>query len=185
MTTARRLSPRLRTDRLESGRRRLARDLVLDLGVRLEGVGDEHAPWLALAEGGTHVVTVPTDFVTDFSSIPGFARWAYRFDKVDLAGCCHDLAYRIGVPRDAADELWRIVATSGERKVSGLGGRIGWLGLRVGGWYAYAPTGDPRSLPSSYLVDGPELQAIQEEELAELEELALAIRTSDDPTPIG
>ena len=185
MTTARRLSPRLRTDRLESGRRRLARNLVIDLGVRLEGVADEFTPWVALSEQGTHVVTVPTDFVTDFSSIPGFARWAYRFDKVDLAGCCHDLAYRIGVPQGASDEMWRIVATSGERKVSRFGGRIGWLGLRLGGWYSYAPTGDPRSLPSSYLVDGPELQEIQEEELAQLEELALAIRTGDEAGPVA
>jgi len=88
-------------------------------------------------------VTVPRCFETDFSSIPALARPWFRFDAVDLAGCCHDLAYRVRVPRREADKIWQIVATSGNRHVSGPRGWLGWLGLRIGGWAAYKPTDDP------------------------------------------
>ncbi len=50
-------------------------------------------------------VDVPAGFQTDYSSIPWFARALYRFDTVDLAGVCHDLAYFDGVPRAAADAI--------------------------------------------------------------------------------
>jgi hypothetical protein len=136
----------LRVDRLETGDRRLVRDLVIDLGAAMdEAVG---YPGFTGSTRGATLVTVPQGFETDFSSVPPPARVLYRFDSVDLAGCCHDLAYRVGVPRRAADEIWRIVATSGERRVSPFRGRLGWLGLRVGGWLAYKPTGDPMKRPS-------------------------------------
>ena len=64
-------------------------------------------------------------------------------ESVDLAGCCHDLAYRVGVPRKTADKIWLIVATSGTRRVGWFRGRLGWLGLRIGAKLAYNPTGDP------------------------------------------
>jgi len=142
MTTAHRTSKPLRVDRLKTGQRQLVRDLVMDLGVDL-GLGDgEYIGFSTSAEGNT-VVTVPKCFVTDFSSIPGPARTFFRFDKVDLAGCCHDLAYRVGVPRGKADKIWKIVATSGTRHVNKVRGFLGWLGLRIGASFAYKPTGDP------------------------------------------
>ena len=142
MTTAHRTSKPLRVDRLKTGQRQLVRDLVMDLGVDL-GLGDgEYIGFSTSAEGNT-VVTVPKCFVTDFSSIPSIARPFFRFDKVDLAGCCHDLAYRVGVPRDKADKIWKIVATSGNRRVNRFRGSLGWLGLRIGAKRAYKPTGDP------------------------------------------
>jgi len=146
MSTARRVSDLLRVDRLDDGRRRLVRDLVIDLGVTLE-IGDDEYPAFTRSQAGTTVVTVPEGFITDFSSIPPFARAFYRFDSVDLAGCCHDLAYRVGVPRPLADRIWEIVATSGRRRVGRVRGWLGWLGLRAGGWVGYKPTGDPLVAP--------------------------------------
>jgi hypothetical protein len=142
MTTARRVSDLLRVDRLDTGDRRLVRDLVIDLGVDV-GLGTEYRCFTMSASGATTIVTVPEGFETDFSSIPALARPLYRFDSVDLAGCCHDLAYRIGIPRDTADRVWRIVATSGDRHVGKTRGWMGWASLRLFASFAYNPTGDP------------------------------------------
>lgn len=141
MAEAERVSEVLRVDRLDSGMRRLVRDLVIDIGANL-GLGEtDYAGFTLSASPTTTIVTVPEGFETDFSSVPAFARMLYRFDSVDLAGCCHDLAYRIGVPRDVADEIWRLVAVSGEQRVGRFRGRLGWIGLRLGARYAYRPTG--------------------------------------------
>ena len=142
MTTGTRTSLPLRVDRLPTGQRQLIRDLVIDLGVNL-GLGDDKYQGFSVSDEGNTVVTVPACFVTDFSSIPSVARPFFRFDKVDLAGCCHDLAYRVGVPRGKADQIWRIVATSGTRRVSKVRGFLGWVGLRIGAGFAYKPTNDP------------------------------------------
>lgn len=138
MGNAKRLSECLRVDRMPDGRRRLVRDLVIDLGEDL-GVrmgGFVSAPPEGFGARTTHV-TVPAGFDTDFSSIPGFARGMYRFDTVDLAGVCHDYAYSIGVSRKQADRMWEIVATSGERRVGRFRGWLGRIALRAGGWNAY------------------------------------------------
>ena len=147
MSTAKRTSEYMRVDRLDNGKRRLVRDLVIDLGVNV-GLDEEEFPNFTLSPNGTTVVTVPAGFVTDFSSIPAFARALYRFDSVDLAACCHDLAYRVAVPRGIADRIWEIVATSGERRVGRIRGWLGRAGLRVGGWFAYNPTGHALAQPN-------------------------------------
>jgi len=130
------LSGPLQVERLSDGKRKLLRDLVIDLSSDL-GLRAGQYPGFAPSEWGTTTITVPEGFVTDFSSIPGFARALFRFDSVDLAGCCHDLAYYVGVPKPIADEVWRLVATSGESRIDDIRGRLGWLGLRLGGWVAY------------------------------------------------
>lgn len=137
MPTAVRRSGPLRVERLDSGRRRLLRDLVIDLGTDL-GLGSDKFDGFSLSDDGDTVITVPEDFDTDFSSIPWFARSLYRFDAVDLAGTCHDWAYFVGVPRKEADEIWRLVAISGERRAKGWQGRLGWLALRLLGGIAYS-----------------------------------------------
>mgnify|MGYP001823766836 FL=1 len=43
----------------------------------------------------------------------------------------------VGVPRSAADKIWRLVAISGTRHVSEFRGRLGWIALRLGGCWAY------------------------------------------------
>lgn len=142
--TARRVSDLLRVDRLDNGKRRLVRDLVIDLGEDV-GLGDDRYRGFSLSSepnGGTRV-TVHAGFETDFSSVPAFARALYRFDSVDLAGCCHDLAYRVQVPRPVADRVWEIVATSGTRRVGRVRGFLGWAGLRLGGRWAYNRYSDP------------------------------------------
>ena len=136
MATARLISGSLQVERLDDGKRKLLRDLEIDLGAAL-GLGNDEYPGFTMSAEGHTIVTVPKDFVTDFSSIPTFARAFFRFDSVDLAGCCHDWAYREGVPRGVADEVWRLVATSGTRRVGKVRGRVGWLALRIGGWVAY------------------------------------------------
>lgn len=144
MSTARRVSEFLRVDRLDNGQRKLVRDLVIDLGVTLD-LGRDDYEGFTRSQAGTTVVTVPEGFETDFSSIPFFARALYRFDSVDLAGCCHDRAYRVGVPRQAADRVWEIIATSGRRRVGKVRGWLGWLGLRVGGGFAYRSKRDSQT----------------------------------------
>ena len=140
MPTATRVSEVLRVDRLETGDRKLVRDLVIDLGIDL-GIEEGTHPCFSKPEDTT-IVTVPAEFETDFSSIPPWARILYRFDSVDLAGCCHDLAYQVGVKQSISDEIWRIVAMSGQQRVGRFRARLGWLGLRLGGGCAYKPTGD-------------------------------------------
>lgn len=138
MTTAQRISHLLRVDRLDTGERQLVRDLVVDIGqpVSLRGFIHERVQVV----DGKPRVTVPEHFVTDFSSIPAIFRPLFRFSAVDLAGCVHDLAYRIQMPRKPADRMWEIVATSGTTKrnrVSSVRGRLGYWGLRIGGICAY------------------------------------------------
>ena len=136
MGAARRVSEALQVERLDNGDRMLLRDLVIDLDVDLR-LGDGTFEGFSRSAEGATVVTVPEGFTTDFSSIPAFARALYRFDSVDLAGCCHDYAYYVGVPRSAADEIWRLVAISGTRHVSEFRGRLGWIALRLGGCFSY------------------------------------------------
>jgi len=125
----------LRVDRISSGDRRLVREVVFvfddDVGIP----GGEYDGFEV--ENGCTKVTIPPCFVTDFSSIPAPARVLYRFSSVDLAGVCHDWAYRMGVNRRVADKCWMIVARSGDASVGAVRGRLGYLALRVGGWPAY------------------------------------------------
>ena len=134
--SARLLSGPLQTERLPDGRRVLLRDLVTDLGERLE-VAEAFDGFDVYAPDATKA-TAPKGFDTDYSSIPRLARaFMGRWDKHDLAGVFHDLAYRRGVPRGTADRIWRLVARSGDRRINAVQGFMGWAGLRVGGWFAY------------------------------------------------
>jgi hypothetical protein len=135
----------LRVDRLPSGHRRLVRPVVFhfddDVGIPL-GTADGFD-----VEDGRTKITVPACFVTDFSSIPAPARMLYRFSSVDLAGVCHDWAYRMGVNRRLADQCWMIVARSGETRDARIGPVRGWLGyaaLRLFGHWAYNGNRDKR-----------------------------------------
>lgn len=142
MTTAKRISDLLRVDRLDTGERRLVRDLVVDIGQPVAIGGFSHE-YVDVVDGNPRV-TVPAAFVTDFSSIPALFRPFFPFSAVDLAGCVHDVAYRVQVPRKAADRMWEIVATSGStprNRISRLRGRLGYWGLRIGGSWAYRSDG--------------------------------------------
>lgn len=139
----------LRVDRLSSGERRLVRDLVVDLGVDI-GIPAGTFQGFDVVDGTTRI-TVPYCFVTDFSSIPAFARMFYRFSTVDLAGVCHDWAYRVGVDRKDADRCWEIVATSGEACVGRTQGRVGYVALRLFGRWAY--DGNRRKREEGNIVD--------------------------------
>jgi hypothetical protein len=85
----------LQTERMPDGRRRLLRDLVVE------------------------VVLV-------------------RFSKVDIAGVVHDWLYQTGTTsRARADEVWRLLAQSGQQRANAFQAFTGWLALRVGGGAAW------------------------------------------------
>ena len=108
----------LQTERMPDGRRRLLRELV----VEVEG----------------ERIRVPAGTVTDFSSIPWLGRVLVRFSKVDIAGVVHDWLYQTGVTsRARADEIWRLLAESGEHRANAFQARTGWLALRAGGGPAW------------------------------------------------
>ena len=127
MTQSTRLiSGPLRTERLPNGRRRLLRDLAVE-------VADEQ-------------FKIPAGTETDFSSIPRFGRILVRWSKVDVAGVVHDWLYQTGTTSRAhADDIWREVATAGDHRANALQAWTAWLGLRIGGWYAWDQhrQGDP------------------------------------------
>lgn len=126
---------RLRTERLPNGKRELLANLNREaLGVEIE---------------------VPTGFPTDFSSIPSFARFVVRWSKIDVAGVVHDWCYHVGL-QDAsgkpsqkmADDIWRVVAQTGESKANAFQAWVCWLGLRIGGcwaWKKHRANDDPAS----------------------------------------
>lgn len=119
MTHATRLvSGPLRTERLENGRRKLLRSLIVQVA------GER--------------ITVPAGTETDFSSIPWFGRILVRWSRVDVAGVVHDWLYQTGdISRSRADEIWRLVAVAGAHRANRFQAWTAWLGLRLGGWYAW------------------------------------------------
>lgn len=127
MTNSTRLvSGPLQTERMENGRRRLLRELVVQ-------VADDR-------------ITVPSGTETDFSSIPWFGRILVRWSRVDVAGVVHDWLYQTGTTtRSHADDIWRLVAIAGGHRANAFQAWTAWLGLRVGGWYAWDKhrQGDP------------------------------------------
>ncbi len=74
MPSARLVSDNLQTERMSDGRRRLLRELV----VEVDGL----------------LITVPAGTLTDFSTIPWFGRALVRWSKVDIAGVVHDWIYQ-------------------------------------------------------------------------------------------
>ena len=108
----------MRTDRLPTGRRRLVRNLGLDVEDRR--------------------FTVRRSSQTDFSTIPFFGRWVVRWSKVDIAGVIHDVLYHDGsLSRAQADRVWRLVASSGEHSANAVQAWVCWVALRLGGWLAW------------------------------------------------
>ena len=98
-TTIRRISGPLRTKRLPTGERQLLFPFVLRVQNR--------------------TINVPSGFVTDFSTIPFFARSLVDWSKVDVAGVVHDYLYsRPCTNRLDDDRTWRRVARSGSHRAN-------------------------------------------------------------------
>lgn len=116
MTTSSIMSGPLQTERRPDGNRRLLRALEVK-------VGDSR-------------IRVPASAVTDFSSIPWFARFLVRWSKVDVAGVVHDRLYATHeTSRARADEFWRVIARSGAHSANAFQAWTCWLGLRAFGWF--------------------------------------------------
>jgi hypothetical protein len=116
----------LQTERLADGRRRLLRDLVVEVA------GEP--------------ITIPMGTVTDFSTIPWFGRILVRWSRVDIAGVVHDWLYQTGTTtRSHADNVWRLVARAGKHRANAFQAWTAWAALRIGGWYVWARyrAGDP------------------------------------------
>ena len=108
----------LQTERQRDGRRRLLRDLVVDVA------GQQ--------------ITIPAGTLTDFSSIPWFGRILVRWSKVDIAGVIHDWLYQTAfISRARADKIWRLVAMAGEHHANAFQAWVGWFALRLGGWITW------------------------------------------------
>ena len=115
----------LQTERLPNGNRKLIRNLIVKLN-------DETK------------ITVPTDFETNFSSIPWFARSLVDWSKVDIAGVVHDFLY--WCPREAhaagvttrthADDIWWELAGTGQHHANRIQRRLGRMALWAFGWRA-------------------------------------------------
>lgn len=114
-----RVSEPLQTERQRDGRRRLLRDLVIEV----DGI----------------CITIPEGAITDFSSIPALGRVLVRWSRVDVAGVVHDWLYHTGeMPRWQADRIWRLVAVAGEHHANSFQAFVGWWGLRLFGWHAWS-----------------------------------------------
>lgn len=115
MTRSRIISGPLQTERRPDGYRRVLRHLEVQVGESR--------------------IRVPAGAVTDFSSIPWFARFLVRWSKVDVAGVVHDRLYATHeTSRARADEIWRQVAQSGSHSANAIQAWTCWLGLRAFGW---------------------------------------------------
>jgi hypothetical protein len=114
------MGDRLQTERLPDGRRKL----LVDLDVRV----DEQT-----------IFTIPAGTITDFSSIPWYARSFVEWSRVDIAGVVHDWLYQEGniVDRKRADEVWRIVARQGQHCANAAQAWSGYYALRTFGWLVW------------------------------------------------
>lgn len=108
----------LQTERQADGCRRLLRELIVHVHEKK--------------------ITVPANFITDFSSIPWFGRFLVRWSKVDIAGVVHDRLYATGeLTRCESDTIWRKTALAGECHANIFQAWIGWFFLRIGGRFAW------------------------------------------------
>ncbi len=116
----------LRTERLPCGKRKLLCDLKVELNQ------------IQVNRTFSGLITVNSGFVTDFSSIPTLCHWIVRWSKVDIAGVVHDWLYAKGcLTRTQSDEIWRIIAVSGQHCASDVQAYICWIGLRILGGFAW------------------------------------------------
>lgn len=119
----------LQVRRADDGRRVLSRYLVACVGPR-------HSQHQAEA---CETVSIPEGFLTDYSSIPWFARWVVDWSKVDVAGVVHDYLYsdQCTYPHDrwASDVIWWRLARSGKRRANVVQASVCWLAMRLAGWY--------------------------------------------------
>ena len=117
-TTAQNPPGPLQVERLSDGRRKLLRRL--DVVVNGEPI------------------SVRTDFVTDFSSIPWFARFVIDWSKVDVAGVVHDFLYSVesrDYSRSRADVIWFKVAISGSHRANVIQAALGYVAIVLFGWW--------------------------------------------------
>jgi hypothetical protein len=134
------------------GCRILSRDLVIDLETQFQDLElwaafthhDDGPNWTVLRSGkNTTVVRVKAGFRYDGASIPGWAQSLVMGPKenYEIAGCVHDMLYRLQAPRGVSDSIFHWIARSGTQRVSALRGFFGWATLRLAGWAAYRANG--------------------------------------------
>lgn len=108
----------LQTERQSDGTRRLLRELKMNVRGK--------------------VISVPENFLTDYSSIPWFGRCLVRWSRVDIAGVVHDRLYATGeCTRCEADTIWRLTALAGDHHANPFQAWICWFCLRIGAKFAW------------------------------------------------
>jgi len=127
--------------------RRMAAELTINVGVAIpelrEWEAETRPGWridwrISEAHDGTTVIRVPAGFVYDGASIsPILQTFMGPRELYEIAAAVHDYLYRMGAPRAAADRVFRIIASSGEKHVNPARAWLGWAGVRVGGWVPY------------------------------------------------
>lgn len=134
----------LRTERQPNGTRRLLREMTVEVNSR--------------------TIVVPKDMVTDYSSIPWYGRWIVNWSKVDIAGVIHDRLYESGeLSRAEADEIWYLIATSGEHRAGPVQAGICWIALRIGGWRAWDRCRELQSIAEDVMRTGESAKARDDE----------------------
>jgi hypothetical protein len=130
-------------------RRIMLEECIVDLGVliselhawALERKLDSHPDWWVMrSEAKTTWLRAPKDFSYDGASIPWWAQGRLFMgprENYEIAGLFHDALYRKNANRAVADQVFRIIARSGEKHVGPVRGWLGWAALRVGGWVAW------------------------------------------------
>lgn len=111
---------------------------------RLQVVQREDHRWVLLREmayraDNGRLFRVPTGFDTDFASVPKpFRNLVPRWSKTTRPAVLHDFLYATqppGVTRSVADDLfYEALLNSG---VGGVGAWLMWLGVHLGGWWAW------------------------------------------------
>jgi hypothetical protein len=130
------------------GRRILAREWTIDIGIRIEDLHGWHAAlrgptwrpnWVIAESGaGNTILRATPGFDYDGASIPGWIQSTIMGPKEDYepAALPHDLLYTLQAPKAAADcAFWQIA--SHLEKVTPRQASAGWAALRAFGGAAY------------------------------------------------
>jgi len=120
-------------------------DFRLMRDYRIEGrrVGIVMSDWLYCYPPTGDVILVPRGYLTDFASIPGFARGLIdEFGDNAEAAVAHDWLYAVGEPglREKADDLFRYALM--EQGVGGVTRNAMHAAVRAGGGGAYGRAGE-------------------------------------------
>ena len=146
MPTAKLLSERPLVEIDEDGLRVLRRALAVDVGQYIKALHRKGRQryHVSMSKMGTTIVRVPEGMKYNGASIPWLVQPVLGNPLLwEAAGAAHDWLYQMQAPRRASDRVFRIIARSG-RGVGKVRSGLAYLGLRLGGWWAFRNHGKKR-----------------------------------------